>query len=73
MVCQIAEIASDVVECSKIAKRVAMKITEGLKVGGIITKDARAETNTGRVGRVPFYGTFLSLSLSSLGLTVSCI
>lgn len=66
MACQIAEIASDVVECSKIAKRVAMKITQGLKVGGIITKDTWAERNTERVGRVPLYGTFMSLSLIKL-------
>ena len=52
--------ASDIEECSKIAKRVAIKITESLFVGGIITRGARVETNTVDMGYEPLVGKFLS-------------
>lgn len=59
---QIAEMASDVLECSKIAKKVAIKITERLHVGDIITRDAPVETKTLGLGCATLAGGSLSLS-----------
>lgn len=50
---KIAEMASDAVECSEIAKRVAMKITEGLTDGDIVTRNPREDVQPGRVSSLP--------------------